>query len=134
MKKIVLLTAILLTGLSYVAAQGTTAPATSATSTQPSAWQGLTVPNYPGATRLSVSSDDDEYELYFQSSDSLQKVFNYYRDFLIKQGFRVASSKSEDGGTDLKANLTKGAGKANNIELDVKLKNGQYKVEIEFDD
>lgn len=46
----------------------------------------------------------------------------------------MASSKAEDGGTDLKANLTKGTGKANNIELDVKLKNGQYKVEIEFDD
>jgi len=72
--------------------------------------------------------------LYFQSSDSLQQIFNYYRDFLVRQGFKVASSKAEDGGTDLKANLTRGAGKANNIELDVKLKNGQCKVEIEFDD
>lgn len=135
MKNLVLLTSILLAGLPYAAAQGTTpAPTTSATPAQPSAWQGLTVPNYPGATQLVVSSDDDEYELYFQSSDGLQKVFNYYRDFLVKQGFKVENSKAEDGGTDLKANLSKGTGKANNIELDVKLKNGQYKVEIEFDD
>lgn len=135
MKKFALITAMLFTGLSYAAAQGTTtAPTTTATPNQPSTWQGLKIPNYPGATNLSVSSDDDEYELYFQSSDDLQKVFNYYRDFLIKQGFKVDNSKSKDGGTDLKANLTRGKGAANNVELDVKLKNGQYKVEIEFDE
>lgn len=135
MTKLFLLSAVLLTGSSVAAAQSTaSAPATSVTTKPPSAWRGLTVPNYPEATHLSVSSDDDEYELYFQSSDNLQKVFNFYRDFLVKQGFKVVSSKAEDGGTDLKADLSRGAGKANNIELDVKLKNGQYKVEIEFDE
>lgn len=132
-----LLTAALVTGLSLAAAQGTTSPSTTtpgtaSTGASQGAWRGLNVPAYPGATNLSVSSDDDEYELYFQSRDSLQQVFNFYRDFLVRQGFRVASSESKDGGTDLKANLTRGQGAANNIELDVKLKNGQYKVEIEF--
>ena len=134
MKSLVLTTALLSTGLFFAAAQGTPTAPTTTTPGQPETWQGLKVPNYPGATNLSVSSDEDEYELYFQSSDNLQKVFNYYRDFLIKQGFKVDNSKAKDGGTDLKANLTRGKGAANNVELDVKLKNGQYKVEIEFDE
>ena len=65
MKSLVLTTALLFTGLFFAAAQGTPTAPTTATPSQPETWQGLKVPNYPGATNLSVSSDEDEYELYF---------------------------------------------------------------------
>ncbi len=134
MGRYTLLAVLLATSSVYAAAETTSHPVT-ATSEQPGAWRGLRVPDYPGATGLSVSTDDDEYELYFRSGDSLQQVFNYYRDFLERQGFRLRNSDTKDGGQTLEANLMREQGGPNDsIELDAKLRDGRYKVEIEFDD
>lgn len=96
-------------------------------------WRGLDVPRYPDGSDFQVEADADEYELYFRSSDSARAVFDYYRSYLHKQGFRVVRSKSKTQG--FKADMVRGRGGPNDtIELDAKLENGLRKVEIEFDD
>lgn len=96
-------------------------------------WRGLDVPQYAGASDVSTEIDSDEYELYFHTADDTQKVFDFYRDALERQGFEVVSSKTKKRG--YKAHLRRGqGGPEDTIELDVKKKHGRVKVEIEFDD
>ncbi len=96
-------------------------------------WRGLDVPRYPNGDRFHIESDDDEYDIYFHSSDDVRAVFDYYRAFLEKQGFRVVRSTTRAQG--MKADLVRGKGGPNDsIELDAKLEHGRYKVELEFDD
>lgn len=96
-------------------------------------WRGLTVPAYVNATDYRTSKDEDEYEMRFRSQDGVQAVFEFYRDYLQRQGFRVADSASKQNG--FKANMVRGQGGPNDtIELDVRMRSGLYKVEIEFDD
>lgn len=98
-----------------------------------SAWRGLTVPRYPNATEQRVKTDDDEYKTYLHSPDNVRAIFDFYRGYLEKQGFRV--TKSEDKKHGFKANMARGQGGPNDtVELDVKRKDGRYKVEIEFDE
>ena len=100
---------------------------------QSQSWRGLNVPAYPNATEIRASTDDDEYEAYFQTPDDVATVFGFYRDYLKQQGFKsIRSADTKDG---MKAELTRGQGGPNDwIELDVKARNRRYKVEIEFDD
>lgn len=108
-------------------------PARSETQTQVEGpWRGLDVPRYPNGSRFHIETDSDEYELYFHSSDDVRAVFDYYRTYLEKQGFRVVRSKTTKNG--MKANLARGQGPNHTIELDAKLDHGRYKVEIEFDE
>ena len=97
------------------------------------AWRGLNVPKYSNATDYNVETDKDEYDIRFRSQDKVQAVFDFYRDYLQQQGFRVTDSKPTSHG--FKADLVRGQGGPNDtIELDTKLKHGMYKVEIEFDE
>ena len=97
------------------------------------AWRGLNVPKYSNVTDYNVETDKDEYDIRFRSQDKVQAVFDFYRDYLQQQGFRVTDSKPTSHG--FKADLVRGQGGPNNtIELDAKLKHGMYKVEIEFDE
>jgi hypothetical protein len=96
-------------------------------------WRGLSVPRYPRATDYHVKTDRDEYDIYFRSRDTVESVFNFYRDSLERQGFRIMSSRPTSHG--LEAHLVRGAGGPDNIiELNAKLEHGWYEVEIEFDD
>lgn len=102
---------------------------------QAAEWRGLRIPQYPGATNLEISTDDDEYELEFRSADSLQQVFDFYRDDLVQQGFQVRRTNTHDRGRTLQAVLTRGqGGPDDSVELDVHRSDGRYEVEIEFDD
>lgn len=97
------------------------------------AWRGLNVPKYSDATDFTVETDKDEYELRFRSRDNVQTVFDFYRGYLERQGFRVTDSKPTSHG--FKADMVRGQGGPNDtVELDAKLKHGWYKVEIEFDE
>ena len=97
------------------------------------AWRSLNVPSYPNATDHNVETDGDEYDLRFRSQDNVQAVFDFYRNYLQQQGFRVTDTKPTSHG--FKADLVRGQGGPNDtIELDAKLKHGRYKVEIEFDE
>lgn len=97
------------------------------------AWRGLSVPKYPNATDYRVKTDDDEYKIYLHSQDNVQAVFDFYRKYLEQQGFRATESKSKSHGFE--ADMVRGQGGPNDtIEMDVKLKHGRYKVEIEFDE
>lgn len=97
------------------------------------AWRGLNVPKYSNATDLAVETDKDEYDVRFRSQDNVQAVFDFYRNYLQQQGFRVTDSKPTSHG--FKADMVRGQGGPNDtIELDAKLKHGWHKVEIEFDD
>ena len=96
-------------------------------------WRGLDVPRYPNGSDFQIEADADEYELYFRSSDNPRAVFDYYRGFLQKQGFRVARSKAKTDG--FKADMVRGRGGPNGtIELHAKRENGLHKIEIEFDE
>ena len=100
---------------------------------QSGAWRGLNVPSYANGADFQVEADEDEYEIYFRSTDDVKAVFGFYRDYLRKQGFRVARSRTKIDG--FKADMVRGRGGPNDtIELDVKLKDGRHKVEIEFDE
>ena len=128
------LQARLLAGLLFVslALPVTAAPAQAQAQAQGS-WRGLDVPRYPNGSDFKVEADTDEYELYFRSSANPRAVFDYYRAFLQKAGFRVVRSQAKTHG--FKANLVRGRGGPNDtIELDAKLENGLHKVEIEFDE
>lgn len=134
-----LLLVSLITALAYGTAPPTGGARAVASATVPQGqgaeWHGLRVPSYPGATNLSISSDDDEYELEFRSTDSLPQVFDYYLNVLVQQGFEVRERETRDRGQTLEATLTRGQGGPNDsIELDVKRSDGRYEVEIEFDD
>lgn len=97
------------------------------------AWRGLNVPKYSNVADYNVETDKDEYDIRFRSQDKVQAVFDFYRDYLQQQGFRVTDSKPTSHG--FKADLVRGQGGPNDtIELDVKLKHGWHKVEIEFDE
>ena len=97
------------------------------------AWRGLIVPRYPNVADYDARQDDDEYEIRFRSQDNVQAVFDFYRSYLEQQGFRVTQTKPKSNG--LKADMLRGQGGPDNtVELDAKLRRGQYKVEIEFDD
>ncbi len=97
------------------------------------AWRGLSVPKYPNATDYRVTTDDDEYKIYLHSQDDVQAVFDFYRKYLEQQGFRATESKSKSHGFE--ADMVRGQGGPNDtIEMDVKLKHGRCKVEIEFDE
>lgn len=96
-------------------------------------WRGLDVPRYPNGSDVQIEADSDEYELYFRSSDNPRAVYDYYRGYLQKQGFRVARTKTKAQG--FKADMVRGRGGPNDsVELDVKLEGGLHKVEIEFDE
>lgn len=96
-------------------------------------WRGLDVPRYTNGTDFQVEADEDEYELYFRSSDNIRAIFDFYRNYLQKQGFRVARTQTKQHG--FKADMVRGQGGPDNtVELDAKLKDGRYKVEIEFDE
>lgn len=96
-------------------------------------WRGMNVPRYSGATDYSVETDGDEYDARFRSQDDPRAVFDFYRDYIQQQGFRVTDSRSTSHG--FKADMVRGQGGPNDtIELDVKLKHGRHKVEIEFDE
>lgn len=96
-------------------------------------WRGLDVPRYPRSADVRIEPDEDEYEIYFRSRDGVRAVFNYYRTFLQRQGFRVIRSVTKQNG--FKADMVRGRGGPNGtIELDAKLKDGLHKVEIEFDE
>lgn len=138
MRKFLLCVAVLLvTGSAYAAdrvAMPSTPVASGIQAAQQAVWRGLQIPDYPGATGVTVSKDDDEYELSFQSSDSLERVFAYYRDLLVRQGFQVRNTETDDR-DERKADLRRGQGGSDDsIELEVELRNGRYRVEIEFDD
>ena len=97
------------------------------------AWRGLNMPKYSNATEYNVKTDEDEYDIRFRSQDNAQAVFDFYRNYLQQQGFRVTDSKPTSHG--FKADLVRGQGGPNDtIELDAKLKHGSHKVEIEFDE
>ena len=97
------------------------------------AWRGLNVPKYSNATDYSIETDKDEYDIRFRSQDNVQAVFDFYRNYLQQQGFRVTDSKPTSHG--FKADMVRGqGGPSNTVELDAKLKHGRYKVEIEFDE
>lgn len=96
-------------------------------------WHGLNVPRFANITDYTESKDSDEYEMYFRSAQNTKAVFDFYRDYLVNQGFQVTNSKTKKAG--FKADLMRGKGGPDDtVELDVKLENGRYKVEIEFDD
>ena len=91
------------------------------------------MPRYASATDCSVKTDKDEYGIHFRSQDNVQAVFDFYRNCLQQQGFRVTDSRPTSHG--FKADLVRGQGGPNDtIELDAKLKHGWHKVEIEFDE
>ena len=118
--------AVLLTSLVAV-------PVFSNTALAQEAWRNLSVPKYSNATDYSVETDKDEYDIRFRSQDNVQAIFDFYRNYLQQQGFRVTDSKPTSHG--FKADLVRGQGGPNDtIELDAKLKHGRYKVEIEFDE
>lgn len=97
------------------------------------AWRGLNVPRYSNATDYAVETDRDEYDIRFRSQDNAQAVFDFYRNYLQQQGFRVTDSRPTSNG--FKADMVRGQGGPNDtIELDAKLKRGWHEVEIEFDD
>ena len=97
------------------------------------AWRDLNVPKYASATDHSVKTDKDEYDIHFRSRDNVQAVFDFYRNYLQQQGFRVTDSRPTSHG--FKADLVRGQGGPNDtVELDAKLKHGWHKVEIEFDE
>ncbi len=97
------------------------------------AWRGLNLPKYPNAADYNVKTDEDEYDIYFHSQDNVQAVFDFYRDYLQQQGFRVTQSKPTKHG--FKADMVRGQGGPNDtVELDAQPKHGRYKVEIEFDE
>ena len=97
------------------------------------AWRGLNVPHYPNATDYTVKADEDERDIYFRSGDDARAVFDFYRGYLERQGFRVTESRPTTHG--FKADMVRGqGGPADKVELDAKLKHGRYKVEIEFDE
>ncbi|WP_261663596.1 hypothetical protein [Deinococcus sp. Marseille-Q6407] len=98
------------------------------------AFHGLNVPTYPGAQNVKIETDSDEYELYFKRNNELRRVYDYYVNYFKGQGFTVTSTKFKSSGLGYKANLSRGTGPQNNIELDVKVKHGMNKVEIEFDE
>ena len=108
-------------------------PAFSNTALAQEAWRSLNVPKYSNATDYNIETDKDEYDIRFRSQDNVQAVFDFYRNYLQQQGFRVTDSKPTSHG--FKADLVRGQGGPNDtIELDAKLKHGRYKVEIEFDE
>ena len=97
------------------------------------AWRGLNVPRYSNAADYAVETDKDEYDVRFRSQDGVQAVFDFYRTYLQQQGFRVTDTRPTSHG--FKADMVRGQGGPNDtIELDVKMKNGRHKVEIEFDE
>ena len=97
------------------------------------AWRGLNVPKYANAADYNVKTDGDEYDIRFRSQDNPQAVFDFYRNYLQQQGFRITDSKPTSHG--FKADLVRGqGGPSDTIELDAKLKHGWHKVEIEFDE
>ena len=97
------------------------------------AWRGLNVPKCANAADYNVKTDEDEYDIRFHSQDDAQAVFDFYRNSLQQQGFRVTDSKPTSHG--FKADLVRGQGGPNDtVELDAKLKHGWHKVEIEFDE
>lgn len=97
------------------------------------AWRGLTIPNYSNATELTVSQDEDEYEISFKSEDEPKQIFDFYVDYLQQQGFKVTKTKTKKDG--YKADMQRdGGGRNNMVELDVKNRHGRHEVEIEFDD
>ena len=99
----------------------------------PDMWRGLNVPRYPNATDYTDKSDDDERDIYFRSQDDVRAVFDFYRGYLEREGFRVTESKATKHG--FKADMVRGQGGPDSgVELDAKLKHGRYKVEIEFED
>lgn len=101
--------------------------------TQNQTWRGLNVPSYPNSAGGQVEADDDEYEIYFRSSDDAKAVFGFYRDYLRTQSFRVVRSRTKTDG--FKADMVRGRGGPDGtVELDAKLKDGRHKVEIEFDE
>lgn len=103
------------------------------TSQAQEAWRGLNIPRYAGASDFDVKTDRDEYDLRFRSQDNVEAVFNFYRDYLQQQGFRVTDSRPTSHG--FKADMVRGqGGPSDTIELDVKFTRGRYKVEIEFDE
>lgn len=100
---------------------------------QPAAlWNRMELPLYPASQQEKLKVDSDEYEIHLRTSAEVQQVFDFYRDRLEQQNFRVTSSKTKKHG--LKAYLQRGQGTAPEdlLELDVKRKgNGLIKVEIE---
>lgn len=100
---------------------------------QQTTWRGLDVPHYPHATNVHVETDHDEYDAYFNSSDSVGAIFDFYKAWLEKQGFHATRSKQKSKG--FKAHMVRGSGgSGDRVELDAKRDHGRYKVEIEFDD
>lgn len=94
-------------------------------------WRGLDVPRYPNGTDFRISTDEDEYKIYFQSQDDVRAVFDYYRDDLEKQGFQVTRTKPQEHG--FKADMVREqGGSRHSVELDAKRDHGRYKVEIEL--
>lgn len=95
------------------------------------AWRDLTVPKYSNAADYTVKTD--EYDIRFRSQDNPQAVFDFYRNYLQQQGFRVTDSKPTSHG--FAADLVRGQGGPNDtIEPDAKIRHGWHKVEIEFDE
>ena len=100
---------------------------------QQQAWRGFDVPAYPSATHSATGQDLDDYEIRFQSQDDPKAVYDFYKNYLVQQGFTVVNEKTKRHG--FKADLTRGQGGPDDrIELDVKRKDGRFEVEIEFDD
>ena len=59
----------------------------------------------------------------------MHAIFDFYRNYLQQQGFRVTDSKSKSH--SFEADLIQRHGGPNaTIEVNVKLKHGRYKVEI----
>lgn len=133
---LLLLTAALVYGVQPATSHSAAVATATSQQVQATEWRGLRIPHYPGATNVEISTDDDEYELEFRSSDSLQQVFEFYRDFLVQQGFEVRRSGPRDRGRALQAVLTRGqGGRDSSVELDVhRSSSGRFEVEIEFDD
>lgn len=97
------------------------------------AWRSLNVLRYSNASDYAVETDKDEYDIRFRSQDDVRAVFDFYRGQLERQGFRVTDSRPTSHG--FKADLVRGqGGPSDSVELDVKLKGGWHRVEIEFDD
>lgn len=100
---------------------------------QQQAWRGFDVPAYPSATNATTGQDADDYEIRFQSQDDPKVVYDFYKNYLQRQGFSVVAERNKRNG--FKADMTRGQGGPDDrIELDVKRKDGRYEVEIEFDD
>lgn len=96
-------------------------------------WRGLDVPRYANGIEFEIEADEDEYEICFRSRDKVRAIFDFYRDYLQQQGFRVARSQIKEHG--FKVDMVRGQGSPNDtIELDAKRRDGRYEVEIEFDE